>query len=252
MVIRKLLRFHFSFWLHFKIMSSIIATGMKNQTASLAVSASYCNKDRVMIFLNPFQLVEIGSLFTFLVGRSQQSVWTHQRNSCDSAVLLLSVPFPSHCCNFFALSQLIWATGTVVSEGFSFLIISLLRWPHEGATDKQTFISLAVVWVWMSKGQEGEILLLNTLMQARVSFEVIPDKQNFKPQSRWNFNLKFSIGFKISWNEMSGHCETCESLQVAKPQSGDCGASLLKTRNVNHLPHKIFRTLQEGQCQTSF
>lgn len=58
MVIRKLLRFHFSFWLHFKIMSLIIATSMKNQTASLILSAPYCNKNRVMIFFfNQFQLV---------------------------------------------------------------------------------------------------------------------------------------------------------------------------------------------------
>lgn len=139
----------------------------------------------------------------------------------------------------------------MVSEGFPFLIISLLRWLHEGVTDKETFISLAVVWVWMSRGEEGEMLLLSTLMQPRVSFEVTPDKQNLKPQSRWNFNLKFSIGLRISWNEMSGHCEICESLQVPKPQNGDW-ASLLKTRNVNHRAHKIFRTPREGQCKTSF
>lgn len=103
----------------------------------------------------------------------------------------------------------------------------------------------------MCRGEEGEMLLLNTLMQPRVSFEVTPDKQNLKPQSRWNFNLKFSIGLRISWNKMSGPCKICESLQVPKAQSGDW-ASLLKTRDVNQHAHKILWTLWEGQCKTAF
>lgn len=57
--------FTFSFWLHFKSMSSIIATGVKSQTARLIVSAWCCNKNRVMHFFIPFTLWGLGVCLPF-------------------------------------------------------------------------------------------------------------------------------------------------------------------------------------------
>lgn len=79
MVFRKLLHFHFSFWLHFKSMSSIIATGVKSQTARLIVSASCCNKNRVMHFLSLSPCGDWESVYLFGEKGSAESLNTSEK-----------------------------------------------------------------------------------------------------------------------------------------------------------------------------
>lgn len=138
-------------------MSSIIATGIKKQTVRLIVSASCYNRDRFVHFLAISVCGGWDSAYlcgVTVLGRAQQSVWTHQTDSCDSAVLLLSVSFPLHCCNFFYLHCLSYSEP----QGQWFQRVSYFSSPPSsgGCRGEWQINRLSSPWLWSECGWGGE------------------------------------------------------------------------------------------------
>lgn len=98
------------------VLTILLVTFQKNVfNSSYRHQKADCQANCVSLMLQQGQICAFFSHFSFwglgvclpvwchCAGKAQQSVWTHQRNSCDSAVPLFSVPSPLHCCHFFYL-----------------------------------------------------------------------------------------------------------------------------------------------------